>query len=116
MLRNNITEVAYNVQTMVDEKNNIPIDYKVTNQNDSKAMGNMVQRAKSILRTNDFTVLYDKGFHTGSELKTAQDLGIETIVAIPGVPSRLQTMNTIMNPSCMMKLLIPTRVLRIRFS
>ncbi|MFZ0283135.1 MAG: hypothetical protein WAL29_15905 [Bacteroidales bacterium] len=34
MLRNNITEVAYNVQTTVDAKNNIPIDYKVTNQND----------------------------------------------------------------------------------
>ena len=93
MIRNNITEVAYNVQTTVDAKNNIPIDYKVTNQNDSKAMGNMVQRAKSILRTNDFTVLYDKGFHTGSELKKAQDLGIETIVAIPGVPSTSQAPN-----------------------
>jgi transposase len=90
MIRNNITEVAYNVQSTVDAKNNIPIDYKVTNQNDSKAMGNMVQRAKSILRTNEFTVLYDKGFHTGSELKTAQNLGIETIVAIPGVPSTSQ--------------------------
>jgi hypothetical protein len=90
MIRNNITEVAYNVQTTVDAKNNIPIDYKVTNQNDSKAMGNMVQRAKSILRTNEFTVLYDKGYHTGSELKIAQDLGIETIVAIPGVPSTSQ--------------------------
>ena len=93
MIRNNITEVAYNVQTTVDSKNNIPIDYKVTNQNDSKAMGNMVQRAKSILRTNEFTVLYDKGFHTGSELKTAQDLGVETIVAIPAVPSTSQAPN-----------------------
>jgi transposase len=93
MLRNNITEVAYNVQTTVDAKNNIPIDYKVTNENDSKAMGNMVQRAKSILRTNEFTVLYDKGFHTGSELKTAQDLGVETIVAIPSVPSTSQAPN-----------------------
>jgi len=93
MLRNNITEVAYNVQSTVDSKHNIPIDFKVTNENDSKAMGNMVQRAKSILRTNDFTVLYDKGFHTGSELKIAQDLGIETIVAIPGVPSTSQAPN-----------------------
>jgi len=93
MIRNNITEVAYNVQTTVDSKNNIPIDYKVTNQNDSKAMGNMVRRAKSILGTNEFTVLYDKGFHTGSELKIAQDLGIETIVAIPGVPSTSQAPN-----------------------
>ena len=93
MIRNNITEVAYNVQTTVDAKNNIPIDYKVTNQNDSKAMGNMVQRAKSILRSNEFTVLYDKGFHTGSEFKTAQDLGVETIVAIPSLPSTSQAPN-----------------------
>jgi len=90
MIRNNITEVAYNVQATVDAKNNIPIDYKVTNQNDSKAMGNMIQRAKTILGTNEFTALYDKGYHTGSELKTAQGLGIETIVAIPDVPSTSQ--------------------------
>ena len=93
MIRNNITEVAYNVQSTVDAKHNIPIDYKVTNENDTKAMGNMVRRTKSILATNDFTVLYDKGFHTGSELKTAQDLGVETIVAIPGVPSTSQAPN-----------------------
>jgi transposase len=97
VIRNNITEVAYNVQSTVDAKNNIPIDFKVSNENDSKAMGNMVQRAKSILRTNDFTVLYDKGFHTGSELKTAQDLGVETIVAIPGVPSTSQAPDPLFN-------------------
>jgi hypothetical protein len=56
-------------------------------------MGNMVRRAKSILRNNEFTALYDKGYHTGSELKTAQDLGIETIVAIPGIPSTSQAPN-----------------------
>lgn len=83
--RNNITEVAYNTQTTVDEKNNIPIDYKVTNANDSKAMGNMLRRAKTILRTNDFISLYDKGYHTGSEFKTANDLGIDVMVAIPTV-------------------------------
>jgi hypothetical protein len=60
---------------------------------DTKAMGDMVRRAKSILRTNEFTVLYDKGYHTGSELKTAQDLGVETIVAIPSLPSTSQAPN-----------------------
>jgi len=93
MVRNNITEVAYCVQTTVDEKYNIPIDYKVTNQNDSKAMGNMVRRAKSILGTNEFTALYDKGYHTGSELKIAQDMGVEAIVAIPAIPSTSQAPN-----------------------
>ena len=85
--RNSITEVAYNVQTVVDAKHNIPIDYKVTNQNDSKAMGAMLRRTKTILRTTDFTALYDKGYHTGSEIKTAVDLGIDIMVAIPEVAS-----------------------------
>ncbi len=83
--RNNITEVAYNVQSTVDEKNKIPIDYKVTDTNDGKAMGNMLQRAKTILRTNNFTALYDKGYHTGSEFKTADKLGINVLVAVPKV-------------------------------
>ncbi len=52
--RNNITEVAYSIQTTVDEKNKLPIDYKVTNQNDSKAMGPMLRRAKAIIGHNDF--------------------------------------------------------------
>lgn len=83
--RNNITEVAYNIQTSVDSKYNLPFDYKVTNTNDAKAMGNMLGRAKTILETNDFTALYDKGYHTGSEFKTAEDLGIDVMVAIPTV-------------------------------
>ena len=83
MIRNHISEVAYNVQTTVDAKHNIPIDYKVTNTNDSKAMGNMLQRAKTILGTNEFTALYDKGYHTGSEFDVADRLDIEVMVAIP---------------------------------
>ncbi|MBE7508595.1 MAG: hypothetical protein HS118_00150 [Bacteroidia bacterium] len=46
--RNNITEVAYNIQTTVDEKNKLVLDYKVTNTNDSKAMGGMLRRAQVI--------------------------------------------------------------------
>ena len=86
--RNNITEVAYNVQSTVDAKDNIPIDYKVTKTNDSKAMGNMLQRAKTILRSNEFTALYDKGYHTGSEFERADNLEIDVLVAIPKVASQ----------------------------
>lgn len=85
--RNNITEVAYNIQTTVDEKHNLLLDYKVTNENDSKAMGDMVQRASDIVQNTDFTALFDKGYHTGSELKIAQELGVETLVAIPDISS-----------------------------
>ncbi|MCG2462950.1 IS1182 family transposase [Flavobacteriaceae bacterium F89] len=85
IVRNNITEVAYNLQSTVDARHCIPIDYKVTGNNDTKAMGNMLRRAKTILRTNGFTALYDKGYHTGSEFKTAHDLGIATLVAVPDI-------------------------------
>ena len=85
--RNNITEVAYNVQTTVDAKYNIPIDFKVTNHNDSKAMGAMVRRTKKILGKSDFTLLYDKGYHTGTEFDYAHKLGVNVIVAVPEVAS-----------------------------
>lgn len=87
IIRNSITEVAYNVQTTVDAKNLLTLDFKVTNENDSKAMGPMLGRAKKILGSADFTALYDKGYHTGSELKTGIEMGVELMVAIPGVAS-----------------------------
>jgi transposase len=90
IIRNNITEVAYNAQVTVDSKHCIPIDYKATNENDSKAMGNMLQRAKSILQTNNFTALFDKGYHTGAEFDIADELGIEVMVAIPAIPHSSQ--------------------------
>lgn len=85
MTRNNISEVAYTVQTTVDALHNIPIDFKVTNENDSKAMGGMLRRSKAILGHNQFTAIYDKGYHTGSEFDYANRLEIEVLVAIPGV-------------------------------
>lgn len=43
----------------------------------------MLRRANSILRHNDFTSLYNKGYHTGSELAIADELDIPEIVVIP---------------------------------
>jgi transposase len=86
IIRNHITEVAYNAQTTTDSKHCIPIDYKVTNENDSKAMGGMLRRSKSILHTNNFTALFDKGYHTGSEFDIADKLGVEVMVSIPAIP------------------------------
>jgi len=57
MTRNNICEVFYSVQSVVDAKHYLPIDYKVTNENDSKAMGAMLRRTKTILQTSQFTAL-----------------------------------------------------------
>ena len=85
MTRNTISEVTYNVQTVVDALLNIPIDFKVTNENDSKAMGGMLRRSKTILGHTNFIAIYDKGYHTGSEFAYANRLKIDVLVAIPSV-------------------------------
>jgi hypothetical protein len=87
MTRNSISEVAYNVQTVVDAKHYLPIDYKVTNENDSRALSPMLRRTKTILGSSNFTALYDKGYHTGCEIKMAVLSGINIMVAVPGIAS-----------------------------
>lgn len=93
IVRGSITEVCYTAQTTVDAKHKLFIDYKITNENDKKAMGSMLKRAKTILRTNQFTALYDKGYHTGSEFFIADQLGIKTLVAIPAIGRASQAPN-----------------------
>ncbi len=93
IVRGQITEVCYTLQTTVDAKHNLILDYLVTNENDKKAMGTMLTRAKEILQTATFTALYDKGYHSGSEFKTAHDLGINTLVAIPAIGRAAQAPN-----------------------
>jgi len=87
IVRNMITEVAYNLQSTVDAEHNIPVNYEITNENDSKAMGGMLEQAVEILGHNEFTAVFDKGYHTGSEFETADKLEIEVLVAVPDPPS-----------------------------
>lgn len=83
MVRGMINEVAYNVQSTVDEKHKLPIDYEVTNQNDRNAMFNMVESATQILGHNNFDAVFDKGYHNAEEIHKSQQLGVEVHVAIP---------------------------------
>jgi len=86
--RNNITEVAYNVQTRVDAEHKPVVDYLVTNINDFKAMGNMLEREVEQFGTSGFTALYDKGYYTGTEFKRAEYLEVTVMVAVPEAGSQ----------------------------
>jgi hypothetical protein len=85
-VRQNILEVCYNIQTSVDDKHYLPIDFKTTNENDTHALANMSVRAKAILGNTEFIELADKGYHTGEEIRKCHEAGIETLVAIPKTP------------------------------
>ena len=87
IIRGVITEVAYNVQSTVDGKNKIPINYDVTNVNDSNAMTGMVEQAIDIVGNNTFNVVFDKGYHNAEQLDNCHNLGVETFVAFPNPAS-----------------------------
>jgi len=83
VIRGVITEVCYNVQSTVDEKHKLPIDYQVTNNNDKKAMTSMVENAIEIVGNNTFNAVFDKGYYTAEEIYKTQKLGVTTHVCVP---------------------------------
>jgi radical SAM protein with 4Fe4S-binding SPASM domain len=48
-------------------------------------MSGMLRRTKIILGNRSFTALYDKGYHTGAEIKKAVEMNVHIMVAIPKV-------------------------------
>lgn len=87
----NIVEVGYNVITAADLKNKLITNFKVDNQSDTYQLADVAKDAKVMLNKkedDDLTVLADKGFDTGSELKTCAENNITTIVAVKKRDSR----------------------------
>ena len=83
-LRMNIVEVGYNVQTAVDEKYNLIVEYEATNQRDERALYRMNSAARRAFGLPDdalLNALADKGYHTGEELKLCAEGNIVTYVA-----------------------------------
>ncbi|MBL4709418.1 MAG: transposase [Flavobacteriales bacterium] len=87
VIRGVVTEVCYNIQSTVDEKHKLPIDYDVTNQNDKRAMTSMVENAIEIVGDNTFKAVFDKGYFTAEEIHKTQELGVATHVCIPNPAS-----------------------------
>jgi len=83
MIRGQITEVAYNVQTTVDSKHNLVIDVKAVNTNDKKMACEMGRRARAITGKKDFDHLMDKGYHDGETISKCQENGLRTLIAEP---------------------------------
>lgn len=87
----NIVEVGYNVITAADLKNKLITNFKVDNQSDTYQLAEVANDAKVMLQKKEdenFTVLADKGFDTGSELKACAENNITTIVAVKKRESR----------------------------
>jgi len=83
-LKMSIVEVAYNLQSVVDDKHNLIVDYEVTNKNDFSALAPLSMKAKRTLEIKEgeeFTVLADKGYYSGEQIATCHDNDIDTLVS-----------------------------------
>jgi transposase len=76
--------VAYNVQAAVDSQHHLILAHEVTNQgHDHHQLANMAKQSKDILGKDDLTVVADRGYYTGEEIKACDDEGITTYLPKP---------------------------------
>lgn len=82
-LKMSIVEVAYNLQSVVDDKHKLIVDYQVTNKNDFSALAPLSIKAKKTLEispNDSLTVLADKGYYSGEQIAQCHQNNIDTLV------------------------------------
>jgi transposase len=71
--------VGYNVQTAVDVENHLIVAHEVTNiGNDRAQLKNMATKAKEAIATDELTVVADRGYYSGEEIKSCEEAGVKT--------------------------------------
>jgi len=79
-------DVCYNIQTSVDAKQHLIVDYDVINNStDHHQLANDAKAAKQTLCVDRLEVLSDKGFYVEKDLKDCDDEGITVFMPIPAV-------------------------------
>lgn len=75
-------DMAYNVQSAVDAKHDLIIEYDVsTNPSDQNQLGSMVKKVQRRLKLKHFTVVADKGYYNGEDLQRVKKYKVRAIVA-----------------------------------
>jgi transposase len=75
-------DMAYNVQSAVDAKHDLIIEYDVSlNPSDQHQLGNMVKKVKGRITKKHFIVLADKGYYNGADLLRVKRQKVQAIVS-----------------------------------
>jgi len=76
--------VGYNVQSAVDSKHHIIITHEVTNAGHARTqLANMALKSKQLLETPSLSVVADRGYYSGEEIKRCDDANITTYFPKP---------------------------------
>jgi len=77
-------DVCYNIQTSVDAKKHLIVDYEVINNStDHHQLTTDAKAAKQALGVDRLEVLSDKGFYVANDLKDCEEAGITVFMPIP---------------------------------
>jgi transposase len=76
--------VGYNVQASVDAKHHLIVDFEVTQSGlDTDQLAKMANGAKDAIGTDDLTVVADRGYFEGEQIRACDEAGITTFVPKP---------------------------------
>ena len=70
------TIAGYNVQSVVDDKNNLIVVSEVVNRSDAGHLHAMAKAAKEVLEAETLQALADVGYYSSADLKACEDDGI----------------------------------------
>ena len=77
-------DVCYNVQTVVDSKHHLIVDFDIIDRADDKGnIENMSQKAMDVLEVETITNLMDKGYYDGEDIINSEKNGVTCLVAKP---------------------------------
>jgi transposase len=83
-MNNNGIDICYNVQTVVDGKHSLVVDYDVVNNPaDLGQLSQMAKRAQTVFETEEIDVVADKGYYSAKEIKACEEANLKTYVAKP---------------------------------
>jgi len=72
--------VCYNVQTAVDTKHHLIVAHEVTNKPDRGQLCQVAKAVQIALGEKAVTVIADKGYYSGPDIKATQDAGMTALV------------------------------------
>lgn len=83
-LHMSIVEVAYNLQSAVDDKHNLIVDFDVTNKTDFNQLAPMSIKARKMMELKEnqtLTSLADKGYYSAKQIAQCHNNNIDTLVS-----------------------------------
>lgn len=78
-------DACYNVQTVVDDKNKLIVDFDVsTNPNENGTLPKITESAKEIMEVDEISIVGDRGYYNGVDIEECEQNGTKCYIPAKG--------------------------------